>query len=583
MIPKHQIEKIIQQSDIVEVISSYISLKKRGNNYIACCPFHQEKTPSFTVSDAKQMYYCFGCKASGNVINFIMQHTGLDFIATIENLATLCGLNIEYIKSANPQMITTNKINWNEVMIKITQLYQNNLHLVQDYIKSRNISSASLNKFQIGYATNMPLTDSNGIATAKSFVTLGLMAGESHLYNRFNNRLMFPIHNIKGAIIAFGARRVDNHSQPKYLNSANNFMFDKSKELYGLYLSLKEIKSSNAAIIVEGYMDVVMMHQYGFTTTVASMGTSINEVQIKKIFKYGDNIYFMFDGDEAGKKAAWQALEVSLPLIQDHKQIHFAFLPDSSDPDSVLNTKGREFVSQLLERSSLSVGQFLINYLSLQVGDLSTDSGKTRLMALLKPYYNQLHNIHASTTKVLLIEQMSALINLDYHLIEQILSNNKRSFYRRFIKNSGHDKHNKNRLSSAQVALPKRNVMLIKVLTFLMLNPKLTRLVNLPFELTNQDRLTILQKALLCLLDYLSIDCDDFKDISLSKLESIFIETGFDIIGLYHKLQTNLFYDKDNTLNNVYKFSVIDIENHLKALLSLKDINYRTILQQQEV
>jgi len=438
MIPNHIIEEIRNRSDIVEVISSYLPLKKRGNNYIACCPFHQEKTPSFTASTVKQMYHCFGCGVSGDAVKFIMDHTGLDFVSALERLASICGVTIQYIKPQNSDSdkvknneLIKKKPSLNKIMIDITDIYQQNLTkipVVGEYVNKREISKESISIFSIGYATNMPLTQLKDIgAHIDDLITLGMIVTDNEhdrVYNRFNERLTFPIKNIKGEIIAFGGRTLNPEIEPKYLNSANTVLFDKSQELYGLYQSLKTIKDKNSVIVVEGYMDVVMMHQFGFTNAVASMGTSITELQIKKLFRYADNVYFMFDGDKAGKKAAWRALEISLPLVQDHKQIHFIFLPDGEDPDSILKSKGSDLVSKIIERDVVSQGEFLIRYLSLQVPDLKKDSGKSRLISLLRPYYAQLQGM---ATKALLVQSISELINLESYMIEQILLNQNNS------------------------------------------------------------------------------------------------------------------------------------------------------------
>jgi DNA primase len=564
MIPNHIIEEIRNRSDIVEVISSYLPLKKRGNNYIACCPFHQEKTPSFTVSAVKQMYHCFGCGVSGDAVKFIMDHTGLDFVSALERLASICGVTIQYIKPQNSDAdkvntsknneLLKNKPSLNKIMMDITSIYQQNLSTnlaVNEYVKKRKISKESIEKFNIGYATNIPLTQlKNIVAGIDDLITLGMLVTDhehDRSYNRFNERLIFPIKNIKGEVIAFGGRTLNPKIEPKYLNSSNTVLFDKSKELYGLYQSLKTIKEKGSVIVVEGYMDVVTMHQFGFTNAVASMGTSITELQIKKLFRYTDNIYFMFDGDKAGKKAAWRALEISLPLVQDHKQIHFVFLPDGDDPDSILKNKGSDLTSKIIERDVVSMGEFLIRYLSLQIPDLKKDSGKSRLISLLRPYYAQLQGI---ATKALLVQHIAEVIKLEPYMIEQILlTQNKstRGFYGKYGKIS--------KLAQPIVNLPKNNLMLRRVLRSLLLNPKIARSINLTIEV---ESLMNMQRAILNLLDYLSVDCDSFEDIELSVLESIFINVDFDIIDMYKQLQNDLLTDKDNTLLNVYSLQIQD-------------------------
>lgn len=585
MVPNHIIEEIRNRSDIVEVISSYLPLKKRGNNYIACCPFHQEKTPSFTVSAVKQMYHCFGCGVSGDAVKFIMDHTGLDFVSALERLASICGVTIQYIKPQNSDAdrvnasrnneLLKNKPSLNKIMMDITSIYQQNLSTnlaVNEYVKQRKISKESIEKFNIGYATNIPLTQlKNVVAGIDDLITLGMVVTDhenDRSYNRFNDRLIFPIKNIKGEVIAFGGRTLNPEIEPKYLNSSNTVLFDKSKELYGLYQSLKTIKEKDSVIVVEGYMDVVTMHQFGFTNAVASMGTSITELQIKKLFRYTDNIYFMFDGDKAGKKAAWRALEISLPLVQDHKQIHFVFLPDGDDPDSILKNKGSDLTSKIIERDVVSMGEFLIRYLSLQIPDLKKDSGKSRLISLLRPYYAQLQGI---ATKALLVQHIAEVIKLEPYMIEQILLNQNKSnrvFYGKYGRIS--------KLAQPIVNLPNNNLNLRRLLKYILLNPKIARSVSITVDM---DNLTNIQKAILHLLDYLSVDCDSFEDIALSKIESIFINVEFDIIDMHKQLQNNLLNGTDYSLSTSERDDILETQQCLNILFNLCQIESVKIIK----
>jgi DNA primase len=569
LIPNYIIEEIRQRVDIVEVISNYIALKKRGNNYIACCPFHKENTPSFTVSTNKQMYHCFGCGVSGDALKFVIEHTGLDFVSAVERLASICGVTIQYSDHSNSyqknsvNILKDSKSNLNNMMLTLTKYYQQNLiHLesIKNYLKKRAISHESIANFNIGYATNMPLTQVKELsANNEDLITLGMLVldqDSDRSYNRFNDRLMFPIKNVKGEIIAFGARAVNAQIEPKYLNSANTVLFDKSKELYGLYQSLKTIKETDAVIVVEGYIDVVMMHQCNFSNAVASMGTSITELQIKKLFRYANNIYFMFDGDKAGKKAAWRALEISIPIVQDHKQIHFIFLPDGEDPDSILRVKGHDFVTKIIQKNLFSMGEFLVNHLSAQILDLTKDSGKSRLISVLRPYYNQLQ---AVATKAFLVTKIAQITGLESYMIEQILLNNNkttRMFYGKYAK--------LHKLAQPMISIPKNNLMLRRVLKSLLLNPKIARSINLTLEMKD---LTKMQQAILNLLDYLSVDCDSFDDIELSKIEAIFINVEFDIIEMYKQLHSDLLTDQDNTLLNAQRVSALLVQDELEFLI----------------
>lgn len=582
MIPNHIIEEIRQRVDVVEVISNYIPLKKRGNNYIACCPFHKEKTPSFTISQTKQMYHCFGCGATGDSLKFIMEHSGLDFVGAVEKLASICGVAIQYVKSGSyneseasqKREIQVRKPGLHKIMSDIANMYRQNLknnNIVQEYVSKRSISQSSIDLFEIGYASNIPLISAPALASqhisSEDLIALGMVvvdADHNRTYNRFNDRLIFPIKNVKGEIIAFGGRTFSPNVEPKYLNSAHTVLFDKSKEIYGLYQSLKTIKQENSIIVVEGYMDVVMMHQHGFSNAVASMGTSITEQQIKNLFRYSDSIYFMFDGDNAGKKAGWRALELSLPILQDHKQVYFVFLPDGEDPDSMLKQKGKDVLQQIIGKA-ICMSEFLIQYLVAQIPDLKKDSGKSRFLSLLRPYYNQLQSL---AMKALMLQSVAEMIQLESYMIEQIIVNRQQS--PRF----SYGKYGKISKMSQQktelTANKKNNIMLRRVLRSLLIDPQIAR--TLDVALYDYESLNTVQKTLINFVDYLVVDCDSFEDISFSKIEDIFMDVDFDIIELYKQAREELYLDSANNIKNTQLIKTVKslpILDELKSLLGL--------------
>ena len=373
-IPKDFIEQVISSTDIIDVISQSISLKKQGEEYIACCPFHNEKTPSFHVNQKKQIYNCFGCNASGNVITFMREYENLDFIAAIEELSSMQGLEIPYESSTDIQSSYHNPNELYKTLMTAAKFYRwqlkfhKNSDQVIRYIKTRNISSATAKQYLIGYAPNEWATLTNLLQTnhgIENLIRSGLTIKKEpdRVFDRFRDRLLFPIRNRRGNIIGFGGRRLSvDKNQPKYLNSPETDIFHKSDELYGLYEIKQIIKQPRHILVVEGYMDVIALSEHGYNTAVATLGTSLTEKHIKNLFRETNTIIFCFDGDKAGQDAALKAAKISLQYISGEKSANFIQLPTDEDPDTLINKIGLNSFQKLVE-SSFSLIDFIFNHI----------------------------------------------------------------------------------------------------------------------------------------------------------------------------------------------------------------------------
>ena len=358
-IPSSFIDQILDQSDIVDIIGRRVQLNKKGNNFWGICPFHDDTNPSMAVNQDKQFYYCFVCNAKGNSINFLRNYENLDFVDAVESIAWSVGLEVPRThKSVDTKEALS--INARAVEIYEKQLKADTGNKVVDYLKSRSITGETAKFFNIGYA----LDEWEGLFKILSKEYKQEDLSESGLFSekmkdRFRGRLMFPIRNIKGDHIAFGGRIIDE-GEPKYLNSPETKTFSKSKELYGLYEARKLNNPLQSVFVVEGYMDVIALHQNGVKNAVASLGTAITGLHISKLMRYSKNIYVAFDGDLAGRKAAWRVVENGLPILREDINIKFIFLDEGHDPDSFINEKGKQAFLDLSE-SAISFSQFFLD------------------------------------------------------------------------------------------------------------------------------------------------------------------------------------------------------------------------------
>jgi DNA primase len=421
VIPKSFIQDLLNRLDIVDVIERYVPLKKSGANYAACCPFHNEKSPSFTVSQSKQFYHCFGCGAHGTAISFVMEHAGMGFVDAIEELARSIGVEVPRETQVAGQVQHKVAPDLYELMQTATRYYREQLKQSPraiDYLKRRGLSGEVAARFGIGYAPEA-WQNLNGVSASyqdASLVETGLVIeGDSgKRYDRFRDRIMFPIINARGQVIGFGGRILDS-GEPKYLNSPETVLFEKGHELYGLFQAQKAIRSHQQVVVVEGYMDVVALAQHGVEYAVATLGTATTPYHVQKLLRVAEQVVFCFDGDAAGQRAAWRALENSLPHLVDGKRIGFLFLPKEHDPDSYIREFGTEAFEQLLQ-DSLPLSGYLLRELSAKV-DLHTQEGRSNLLEHAKPL---LMAITAPTMALLLRKEVAALAGLAQHELEAL-------------------------------------------------------------------------------------------------------------------------------------------------------------------
>lgn len=440
MIAQSFIQELLNRIDVVDIIARYVPLKKVGANFSACCPFHEEKTPSFTVSPAKQFYHCFGCGKHGDAINFLMEHNGMSFTDTVDELAACAGLQLPprqdvqesesrlsiAVKEGMQDKVEKSARHMVESMKLAAQYYRGQLKNAEHaiaYLKKRGLTGEIAARFGIGYAPanwqNLAsvFSDYSLDQSENILVKLGLVVpnNEGKYYDRFRNRIMFPIHNQKGEIIGFGGRVLDS-GQPKYLNCPETPLFTKGRELYNLFAANKAIRKSGRALVVEGYMDVVMLAQHGIDYAVATLGTATTPFHVQKLLRQTDEIIFCFDGDSAGRKAAWRALENSLAHLRDGKNISFLFLPENEDPDSYIRQFGRKSFEALFEKA-LPLSEFFYNELSARV-NLQTSEGRAGLVRHARPLLAQ---VGAPILALMLIKRLSQLTFISQNEVEELL------------------------------------------------------------------------------------------------------------------------------------------------------------------
>jgi DNA primase len=398
VIPSSFISDLLARVDVVEVVGRSVQLKKGGANFMGLCPFHNEKSPSFTVSPTKQFYHCFGCGAHGTAIGFLMEYQGMSFPDAVEELARNAGMVVPRETHADPreaQRRTDERTALTEVLTRAAVFYKNELRGTRravEYLKGRGLSGEIAGKFGLGYAPD----DWQGLARvfeaydASALEEAGLVIhkeDEEKRYDRFRDRIMFPIRNIKGAVIGFGGRVIDQ-GEPKYLNSPETPVFNKGSELYGLFEARQSIRERGYVLVTEGYMDVVALAQLGFPNAVATLGTATSGIHVQKLLRQTDHVVYSFDGDAAGRRAAWRALESALPYAADDKRISFLFLPAEHDPDSYIREQGTQaFEAQIKQAMPLS--SFLVKELTGR-HDINSAEGRAALLAESKPLLQQL-------------------------------------------------------------------------------------------------------------------------------------------------------------------------------------------------
>jgi DNA primase len=412
VIPNEFIQTLLARVDIVAVIDRAVPLKKAGQNLAACCPFHKEKSPSFTVSPSKQFYHCFGCGAHGTAISFLMEYQGKSFPDAVEELAHSVGMDVPRDEQAREAAQAAGGLF--EVLLTAAQHYKNQLKLSEEgiaYFKARGVSGEMARTFHLGYAPDkwqgLEAAFEHYADPALEQAGLVIVGDGSKRYDRFRGRVMFPILNQQGRVIGFGGR-VLGEGEPKYLNSPETAVFSKGRELYGLYQAQKAIRDSGRVLVVEGYMDVIALHQYGIHYAVATLGTATTDENMARLFRLTDEVVFSFDGDAAGQRAAWKALENALPALQDGKTVKFLFLPKEHDPDSYVRELGTEAFAQHV-REAEPLSRYWLRTLQARHPE-DTPEARAGLLAEAKTY---LAGVQAPLMRDVLLREVAAAARVD--------------------------------------------------------------------------------------------------------------------------------------------------------------------------
>ena len=426
--------------DIVGLINKRVALKKAGKDYKACCPFHEEKTPSFTVVPTKQIYHCFGCGESGGIIDFIMKYDHLAFVEAIETVAGESGISVVYDQTAKPVDMRFKR--YNKLMEELSSFYQEQLKTsaakkkVVDYAKNRGVSGSIAKRFELGFAppgwTNLFDAYKNSEESTQDLLTMGMIVTKKDkkddYYDRFRDRLMFPIHNTKGSVIGFGGRVLSSKDNPKYLNSPETPLFSKSKELYGLYHCRKYSRKIDAIIVVEGYMDVIALHQQGITNVVATLGTATTSSHLQVLSRTAETIVFCFDGDKAGRDAAWKALKTSLPAITAGLVIKFLLLPEGEDPDTLINSESAKAFNKRVDEAQ-TLSNFLFEHIKAEV-PFNTIEGKTLFLEKSAALVNLVsYPIYQQQLIEGIAQTIGQNITQVEKAIEQNIANNTQHYY----------------------------------------------------------------------------------------------------------------------------------------------------------
>ena len=426
--------------DIVGLINKRVALKKAGKDYKACCPFHEEKTPSFTVVPTKQIYHCFGCGESGGIIDFIMKYDHLAFVEAIETVAGESGISVVYDQTAKPVDMRFKR--YNKLMEELSSFYQEQLKTsaakkkVVDYAKNRGVSGSIAKRFELGFAppgwTNLFDAYKNSEESIQDLLTMGMVVSKKDkkddYYDRFRDRLMFPIHNTKGSVIGFGGRVLSSKDNPKYLNSPETPLFSKSKELYGLYHCRKYSRKIDAIIVVEGYMDVIALHQQGITNVVATLGTATTSSHLQVLSRTAETIVFCFDGDKAGRDAAWKALQTSLPAITAGLVIKFLLLPEGEDPDTLINSESAKAFNKRVDEAQ-TLSNFLFEHIKAEV-PFNTIEGKTLFLEKSAALVNLVsYPIYQQQLIEGIAQTIGQNITQVEKAIEQNIANNTQHYY----------------------------------------------------------------------------------------------------------------------------------------------------------
>ncbi len=465
-IPAHFIDELLNRVDIVDLINGRVPLKKTGRDYQACCPFHDEKTPSFTVSREKQFYHCFGCGAHGTAIGFLMEYDNMEFVDAIEELAQQQGLEVprEQGQSSGPDLRPLY-----DTLERSASFYQQQLRRhpqaqqAVDYLKGRGLSGEIAAEFGVGFAPPgwdnlIKQLGANEEGIKHLRITGMISEPDGKCYDRFRNRIMFPIRDRRGRVIAFGGRVLSKDDSPKYLNSPETPIFHKGRELYGLFEAQKALRKIEQLLVVEGYMDVVALAQFGIRYAVATLGTATTNEHLEQLFRVTHKVIFCFDGDRAGAEAGWKALKTALPQMRDGRETKFLFLPDGEDPDTLIRKEGAEAFAQRIDNAT-PLSQFMFDRLSSEI-DTTEPGGRARLAELAKPLIS---SIPKGVFRDILQQQLNKIVGLD---ISPIMGEQGQS-------------HAKRRpITPSRTKKPMS--MVRRAITMLLQHPQLATLDNLP-------------------------------------------------------------------------------------------------------
>ena len=477
MIPSDFIDELLAKVDIVDIIDEQVPLKKGGANYMACCPFHKEKTPSFSVSPTKQFYHCFSCGAHGSAIGFVMEHQGLSFPEAVQFLADRVGMVVPKVRGQNdnPEVRAERKKKQQtleETTAAAADFYAQQLKFnpaAKAYLDKRGLSAEVIAHYGLGYAPDgwQPLAQVFQPYPNTALVDTGMVIdNEGRHYDRFRHRIMFPIRNPRGQVIGFGGRVLDD-SKPKYLNSPDTPLFDKGKNLYGLYEGRAAVKEAGRILVVEGYMDVVALAQFGVGYGVAALGTATTAEHVKILMRQADSIYFCFDGDSAGRKAAWRALENALPQLKDDKSLHFLFLPEEHDPDSYIRAYGKAQFEDALLNQSKPLSEYFWEHLSDGI-NLNTQEGKAELVKTSSPLLAQ---ITAPALAYLLKQRLSELVGIDPDNLARLMG---QEAPKRHVKQKSY------KLPPISVKQPVMLTLVQRQIRSLLINPDWAAYIDLP-------------------------------------------------------------------------------------------------------
>jgi len=430
LIPQGFIDDLLNRTDIVDVVQSRLQMKKAGKNYTACCPFHKEKTPSFSVSPDKQFYYCFGCGAGGNALGFIMDHDNLDFPQAVEELAKAAGMEVpreDSGRNSKPRQPTDSPLY--PLLEAAAEFYRLALkghpqrRAAVDYLKGRGLSGEIARDFGLGFAPpgwdNLFKHLSSDSLQQKAMIDAGLLvenADSGKRYDRFRDRVMFPIRDSRGRVIAFGGR-VLGDDKPKYLNSPETPVFHKGQELYGLYEARKHNRNLDEIIVVEGYMDVIALAQQGLRNAVATLGTATSEEHLKRLFRVVPSVLFCFDGDQAGRNAAWRALEAALPSLQDGRKARFLFLPEGEDPDTLVRSEGTDAFRARINQHARPLADYFFQQLTEEADPRSLE-GKAHMATLAAPLIDK---VPGANLRTLMRNRLSQITGLSGEAVSQLV------------------------------------------------------------------------------------------------------------------------------------------------------------------